>query len=148
MVWAQILIVVSHKDFNISSSDPDEATITSPMAAVMLLVMGRCWMLCGCYGVPTVVFLHTPPKTNMTMENHHFLKEIHLQMVVFHCHVSFRGCTFHHSEVSIVFIWGPWDAQAAQVFERHEPYQVQVMGHSCRQRMTCFHINLGKCHWP
>ena len=24
-------------------------------------------------------------------------------------------------------IWGPWDAQAAEVFERHEPYQVQVM---------------------
>ena len=33
-------------------------------------------------------------KTKMTLENHHVLWEIHLQMVgIFHCHLSFRGCT-------------------------------------------------------
>ena len=42
-------------------------------------------------------YIH-PPKTNMTMENHHFFNRRYMEIIifkwlVFHCHVSFPGCS-------------------------------------------------------
>ena len=37
--------------------------------------------------------VHTLPKTNMAMENHHVLRKYMLEWLLFHCHVSFHGCS-------------------------------------------------------
>ena len=62
-------------------------------------ILPRWWLviLVMCFFLPPNIWSNAPPKTNMTMEHHHFLNrryEIRLQVVCFPAsHISFLRCT-------------------------------------------------------